>query len=76
MRGGAIDDAKDRALCAGDQALLERDEDSGVDATFFDDHQPHMATRSDAETRLMAWRVPVAWTIGVAPHLSHPRRAG
>jgi hypothetical protein len=40
MRGAAIDDEKDRALRAGDQALQERDENSGVDAPFFDDHQP------------------------------------
>ena len=46
MRGAAIDDEKDRALRAGDQALQER-EDSGIDAPFFDDHQPHMATRID-----------------------------
>jgi hypothetical protein len=38
-------DEKDRALRAGDQALQERDQDSGVDAPFFDD--PHMATRID-----------------------------
>lgn len=33
MRGAAIDDEKDRALRAGDQALQER-EDSGIDAPF------------------------------------------
>lgn len=45
MLGAAIDDDKDRALCAGDQALQERDENSGVDAPAFLDHEPHVAFR-------------------------------
>src|SRR6202790_4029977 len=47
MRGAAIDNKKDRALGAGNQALQELNEDRGVDAAFFLDHEPHVTARRD-----------------------------
>ena len=54
MRGAAIDDEKDRALRAGNEALQKRDEDGGVDATAFLDHEPHVATRRDRRNQAHA----------------------
>ena len=73
MRGAAIANKKDRALGAGGPALQELNEDSGVDAVFFLDHEPHVTARRDRGNQLRGCRAPVAWTIGVSPFLPQVR---
>ena len=54
MSRATIDDQKDFALGALDQAFQEFDEDIGVDAALVDDHEPQVAARGDRRNQTHA----------------------